>query len=298
MDKIDLNIDNYDLNDILNLFKISKDFNEEDLKHAKKIVLKTHPDKSNLHPDYFRFYTKAYKVIYSMWEFKNKNIKQNSNTVYDDSIYFNEEKKEILNKFLEKQQMNKKGDFNKWFNAYFEKNKITNNSEEHGYGDWLRSEEDLDENKIINQTQMGEEIERKKQKIKSLIVYNGVNELYASCRGYELGSDVPGSYSSDLFSNLQYEDLRKAHTETVVPVTVDDYNNVKKFKNVNEYNSYRSSQDIKPLSEQQALDYLNKKNQINESESTIRAFKLAKQLEEVNNKMEKSWSNMRLLNDK
>jgi hypothetical protein len=46
------------------------------------------------------------------------------------------------------------------------------------------------------------------------------------------------------------------------------------------------------------LKYLNKKNQINESESTIRAFKLAKQLEEVNNKMEKSWSNMRLLNDK
>ena len=54
--KPDLNIDNYDLQDLLNLFKLDKNFNEEDLKQAKKIVLKTHPDKSGLNPDYFRFY--------------------------------------------------------------------------------------------------------------------------------------------------------------------------------------------------------------------------------------------------
>ena len=34
--KPDLNIDNYDLNDLLNLFKLDKNFNEEDLKQAKK----------------------------------------------------------------------------------------------------------------------------------------------------------------------------------------------------------------------------------------------------------------------
>ena len=33
----DLNIDNYDLNDILALFKINADFDENDLKAAKKI---------------------------------------------------------------------------------------------------------------------------------------------------------------------------------------------------------------------------------------------------------------------
>jgi hypothetical protein len=39
---MDLNIDNYDLDDILNLFRMPKDFVEEDVKAAKKIVLKTH----------------------------------------------------------------------------------------------------------------------------------------------------------------------------------------------------------------------------------------------------------------
>jgi len=46
---MDLNIENYDLDDILNLFKIPKNFTEEDLKSAKKIVLKTH------HPNIFDF---------------------------------------------------------------------------------------------------------------------------------------------------------------------------------------------------------------------------------------------------
>ena len=56
---VDLNIDNYELDDILKLFKIRVDFDESDLKRAKQIVLKTHPDKSKLSPDYFLFYPLA-----------------------------------------------------------------------------------------------------------------------------------------------------------------------------------------------------------------------------------------------
>ena len=68
---MDLNINNYDLEDILNLFKIPTNFNEAHLKQAKKMVLKTHPDKSGLSPEYFLFYSKAYKVLYSIHTFKN-----------------------------------------------------------------------------------------------------------------------------------------------------------------------------------------------------------------------------------
>ena len=68
----DLDINNYDLNDILALFKIQANFDEDDLRAAKKIVLKTHPDKSGLASEYFLFYSKAYKVLFSIWEFKNK----------------------------------------------------------------------------------------------------------------------------------------------------------------------------------------------------------------------------------
>ncbi len=40
---------------------------------------------------------------------------------------------------------------------------------------------------------------------------------------YDLTGDKPSYYESDLFSSLQYDDLKKAHTETVVPVTEQDY---------------------------------------------------------------------------
>ena len=42
---MDLDITNYDYDDILKLFAIGKHFNEEDLKSAKKRVLASHPDK-------------------------------------------------------------------------------------------------------------------------------------------------------------------------------------------------------------------------------------------------------------
>ena len=48
LEKLDLNIDNYSLDDILKLFKLSHSFTEEDIKKTKKIVLMTHPDKSGI----------------------------------------------------------------------------------------------------------------------------------------------------------------------------------------------------------------------------------------------------------
>jgi hypothetical protein len=36
---------------------------------------------------------------------------------------------------------------------------------------------------------------------------------------YDLTRERPQEYSSGIFGNLRYEDLKKAHTETVIPVT-------------------------------------------------------------------------------
>ena len=66
MDDLDLNIHNYDLNDLLNLFKLPYHFTEEHLRDAKKTVLKTHPDKSRLDRKYFLFFSKAYKYLLKM----------------------------------------------------------------------------------------------------------------------------------------------------------------------------------------------------------------------------------------
>lgn len=295
---MDLNIENYDLDDILNLFKMPNNFVEDDVKAAKKIVLKTHPDKSGLHPDYFRFYSQAYKKIYFIWKFKSStkdnNLKTYEEMANDEKVgHFSNHKKDTLKEFLSTNHLKEGKNFNKWFNEQFEKNKIHNDEETSGYGDWLKSNEDIDEEKKIAYTQMGEEIEKKKQHVRSLVVHKGIDELYSNFSGASnLTGDSPECFSSDLFSSLQYEDLRKAHVESVIPVTMDDYNNVKKFKNLNEYNNYRNSQDIVPLSEIQAAEYLNNKNKHEEIQTTNRAYKLAQQLEEANKNQTNFWGSI------
>ena len=296
---MDLNIENYDLDDILNLFKIPKNFTEEDLKSAKKIVLKTHPDKSGLPPEYFRFYSQAYKKVYFIWKFKSStkdnNLKTYEEIASDEKIgHFSNHKKDKLSDFLSSNHLKEGKNFNKWFNEQFEKNKIQSEEETNGYGEWLKSNEDVDDEKRISYTQMGEEIEKKKQQVRSLVVHKGIDEFYSGFSGASnLTGDNPECFGSDLFSSLQYEDLRKAHVESVIPVTMDDYNNVKKFKNLNEYNNYRNSQDIVPLSELQAAEYLNNKNKYEEIQTTNRAYKLAQQLEESNKKQKEFWGSIR-----
>ena len=76
MDNLDLDINNYELNDILNLFQIPSDITEEQLKQCKKAVLKTHPDKSGLDKEVFLFFSKHYRSIYVL-EDQNKNKYKN-----------------------------------------------------------------------------------------------------------------------------------------------------------------------------------------------------------------------------
>ena len=145
---VDLNLDNYDLNDILALFKLPESFTEKQLKDAKKIVLKLHPDKSGLHQDYFLFYSKAYKVLYNVWQFRSKQERDVSreNTVYiaeTDTHSDVEGQRQLLKNLFDKNKdLQKASHFNEWFNREFEKAKVDNEDESTGYEEWLRNTED------------------------------------------------------------------------------------------------------------------------------------------------------------
>jgi len=301
---LDLDINNYNLQDILSLFRIPINFNEEDLKSAKQVVLKTHPDKSKLPSEYFLFYSKAYKMLYSVWEFKKRgdvDSKKSKNTEY--SNYSEEDKTVLLDNFFESNEKFKKsGNFNRWFNEQFERNKLSNESEEKGYGDWLKTDEDIEQEKNISMATMQQEFDKKKTMARSLIVREDVQELWSnnsfSGSSAELTNDAPQTYDSGLFSGLGFQDLYKAHTETVIPVTEEDYEQTRKFGNVNEYVSYRNKQDTKPLSEQQAQQYLNQKNSREEEKAVRRAYELAKQTELAKQKNQEFWSGIQLLQNK
>jgi hypothetical protein len=270
MNNIDLNIDNYELKDLLELFNLPYDFNEDDLKKTKKMVLRTHPDKSKLEKEYFLFFTAAFKIIVSIYEFRTRSNKQTS-TEY---LGFEEDpEKKLLMKNL-----SKKKNFNKIFNELFEKHKVTDNYFDNGYGEWLKSNEDID-NRQTSWNEMNSTFEKKKEEVKALIVKTDIEE-YNLSNNYQIGGDKPEYYSSDLFSSLQYEDLQRAHKESVIPVTNKDWHEVKQYKNVNELEKSRNEK-INPLSFEQATNYLNNKNNLVLENDTRRAFNLAKECEEA-----------------
>ena len=131
----------------------------------------------------------------------------------------------------------------------------------------------------------------------SLISKNTLKDLeeMTSQGGYDLDRNRPQNYSSGVFSRLQYEDLKKAHTETVVPVTHDDYLNKEKYSSMEEIKSARSRQNIKPMSKRSSKAMLNKKNYSSEKVATNLAYDLLKQEEEAKRLNERWWRNLKLL---
>jgi hypothetical protein len=98
-----------------------------------------------------------------------------------------------------------------------------------------------------------------------------------------------------MFSNLQYEDLKKAHVESVVPVTHEDYLARPKYKNVLELQQDPDYKDTTPLSLSQATDYLSQRQSFQNQTDVQRAYKMAKQDEQVRKANQGIMSNFRQL---
>ena len=261
-ENLDLNIENYNLNDLLNLFKLNTNFTEEHLKNAKKIVLKTHPDKSKLDKKYFLFFSSAYKILFQLYNFKNRIESNNTDYYLED----NKNNKLLIEKVL------KKDNFNEWFNKEFEKINIKENN--NGYEEWLKSEENMDY-RITTKNNMERDIYEKKKELRSIVKREEIKSIQELQDNNILGLNQVQEYSSDIFGNFRYEDLKKAHIESVIPVTEEDIDERNIFNNLEQLNNHRNSENLTPLSLKQANEYLyNIKN--NDEEINInRAYNLA-----------------------
>ena len=203
---LDLDIENYEYQDILNLFDIDKSLSDNEIKKAKRKVLLMHPDKSGLDKKYFLFFSSAFKILHSVYQFNMKTkININENTEYlAEKDEYNQELIDNLNK-----KYNKK-EFNRWFNEMFDKIKIDNEFQETGYGDWLKTTDD-DYVECKNRNEMNALIDKKKHNLRSIIKYKDINEFNSS--GYnDLTNSKPEEYSCELFSKLQFEDLSASLT--------------------------------------------------------------------------------------
>lgn len=283
MDNIDLNLENYNLPDILSLFHLEYNFDEEQLKQAKKLVYKTHPDKSGLKKEYFLFFVKAYKVLYKIY-----NVRKQKTKSTDYQIEENKEHEMLLDKIKNKKN------FNEWFNKAFEKVKIEDDETKSGYGNWFSSDENID-NRKITMNQMADVFEKKKIETKALVQIDPDLEQENMTHHQSLTREKPTYYSSDIFSKLNYDDLKRAHTETVVPVSHEDYQNRPKFNSVDDLNSYRTSQQTAPGSLEQSKQYLKNRLVQQDQEDSERAFNLIRQDEQIEEANKKWWGQLKTI---
>lgn len=284
LNSLDLELDNYSLEDLYNLFNIpGGNLTEESLKSAKQIVLKMHPDKSRLDAKYFMFFSKAYKRIFSIYEFQNKSTKKQ----YKDEDFFDDSNRNILNNMFEKNKDFKDPkNFNSWFNQAFEKHRLEDPTEK-GYGDWLKSDEGfISINENVTKGNMNDIFEQKKKQIQAVTVYTGVTDMFSSTFGGSLldGGDVGSS---------EYTDLREAYTQTLIPVTQEDYNKMQKFNNVSEYKNHREKVDVTPLTKEEAERKLLQQQQQHDQHSAALAFKYAQQAEKAKEKQRGFWSDLK-----
>jgi hypothetical protein len=299
-ESLDLNIENYSREELYKLFGFRKDaiLSEENMKEAKKIVLKTHPDKSRLDNKYFVFFNKAYKKLHNIYEFQNK---INSKKSADKSEYYDEHNSHVLDKMFDiKKDLKDSSNFNKWFNEQFEKHRIED-PVEHGYGTWLKSDEDIIYTpQNINKDSMAREMEKRKKEIQSLTPYTGVG---SSLGGSSFGGSSLMEYNSNfssgsLFSGgggMGFTDLRQAYVESVIPVTEEDFNKTHKFKSVDEYKRHRANIDMTPLSKEEAMRKLLNQEKKDNEESAALAFYYAQQSEKAKTNNDTFWSGLKQL---
>ena len=391
MESLDLNIDNYNLPDILALFNLPTLFNEEDLKRARIAVLKTHPDKCQLPKEYFLFFTKAYRIIHQIYTIRHpvtdehytqsveRTPRQSTNTVVpslrcvakdtlsapytpidggaaataaaksvvdygrlmrsegyrpDATDEYSQSTHERMKKRLDEMMgvatgggggvgtktttppLAKVSEFNKWFNEKFEQYRMKDDEAETGYDDWFRGTGTDNEDAVDGDTAEDDDnggtwadkvkrLNQRKQELRNKYALVERTELeYAGGgggsggsggAGYDLTRERPQEYSSGIFGNLRYEDLKKAHTETVIPVTEEDYYKTKRFNNVNELQTFRdqSRRDLQRDTSKVEQERIYEQSRMRqEEEDTRRAFILAKQDEISRDIHKKLYSDM------
>ena len=267
-----LNLESYSFDDLLQMFGLTYRMTVDDLKTAKRRVLMVHPDKSGLPSDYFLFYKRAFEHIvqyYNNQSRQNQVVNEHTPIEYVPLPEQMDDSGETHKIRTTVEKMSSK-QFNSRFNDLFEQNMHEKPDETRN--EWFRNEQSdsvFTHTGTVNAGNLGSTFEsiKAKQREAGLVRYTGIRELSSFSGGlganyydtagpsFPSGSGISSIenndnsgvaeevyVSSDPFSKLRFEDLRKVHKDqTVFAVSESDYNNVRTYNNVEQYSRERNS---------------------------------------------------------
>jgi len=163
--------------------------------------------------------------------------------------------------------------------------------------DWFSKEENsLTTDYITSVSAINGTFEKIKEKQQGIVLYKGVTEL-PSISGANLyediddenddeGMNINGAYiETDPFGKLKFEDIKKVHkNETVFMVGEKDYEKVKKYDSVEQYNLARNSADISLKTEEENIRIINEKNIEFQNKILLKQYQSKKKEMEMENK--------------
>jgi hypothetical protein len=256
-----LNILMYSLEEIFGLFDLTYNISVEDLKRAKKKVLMTHPDKSKLPPEYFLFYKKAFDIVMKFYE---NQTKQNQHVPTENPVYkptkttdFNKDTTANVTRAINGMD---KDDFRRKFNQLFEENMST--KIDTMKNEWFSNDESIYKiDTDVTTKNMSAVLDKVKQTQSGMVRYRGVENLYVNSNSgtkiYEEDADSDEYITSDPFSKLKFDDLRKVHKEqTVIAVSERDFQNVTKYSSTDHLMRERGRQTLTPLEKHESEQLL------------------------------------------
>ena len=282
-----LNIHMYSLQEIFSLFGLSSNITIEDLKRAKKQVLMTHPDKSKLSPDYFLFYKKAFEIVAQFYENQTRQTQKVPETPVT-YVPPNQGEERIKNQVQGvMKQMEGKG-FQDKFNHLFEQNNMASRPDPKR-NEWFQTDKpayDVPQN--VNAKDMGQVFDKMKQQSTGLTRYCGVQNMTCQSGGnyYDDDGSDDSYVTSDPFSKLKFDDLRKVHKDqTVFAVSESDFSKVQQYQSVDHYNRERSRQPLDPMDKTQSQKILEEQERLAKEANMRREYQaklMSKQYEEKN----------------
>lgn len=318
----DLNLDHYNLSDLLTMFKLNTNFTEVELKAAKRIVYQMHPDKSGLDPEFYRFFAKAHRSLEDVLSFSQSRSVGKMGSSSESLNELVEQRKldyvgsmpALMNEPTSGHSGNRvpttenRGEFNRNFNKAFEDAHQEYGSmlnPQNGYGSWLKQKETEEEEELTKKgkTSDMERVQYLKEKYRaqqmtlyqepmefsgwsssgssssassSLLSGTSLDEIVGAGSGIE--------HSSGMFDTLQFQDLKQAYTQTMIPVTDQDFESRKKYRNLDELQQERSRQTLDPLKEIDSMRILSGRRKTEEEEGMARAFRFAQDMEKGMNR--------------
>ena len=300
-----LTIQSYSLDEIMGLFDLdSYDISIENLKVAKKKVLMLHPDKSKLDAKYFLFYKKAFDIIVQFFDNQNR---QNRSIQPKDVAYepnYNDQDTNTTKQITKNVQEMKSDNFQEKFNELFEANQmgVRPNTERNEWFQQENSAYDVPQEKMSKQA-MNDNFQRIKDQNNGLIQYNGVQSLNqdsATSNNFYDDDDFQDKYmTSDPFSKLKFDDLRKVHRDqSVLAVSEQDINNIKTYGSVEEFNRARSEHSYEPLEKQHADRLLQEQEKAMQQRMMRKEYQSKLQTEQYSEKNKDVMASFLLLQNK